>query len=719
MARIDRSFPDYGQAGGVLPAFGDAWECLRAALDAIAPPERVAVSDCANRRNVAVGAFWRPWDNAAAPYMREPADATTSRRFTAAVFVGPARALKTQGLVMNPIAHAVLASPRLVHVVHATQTSAQRFSEEELGPTIANSPELAARLRLDNLLTKTFAGGARVTIGWPVAAQFRGRTIPLVILTDYDAMPANVDGEGDAFGLAAKRGQTLGSAGMAVAESSPSKPITDAEWTPATPHEAPPADGIAALFNEGSRGRLYWTCRDCDTPFQPTFERLRYDASADPGEAGEAAVMVCPQCGGFTEARHKAEMNRGGQWLHEARGGGLTDLSGAVRTGGMASWWLPGPAAALTTYAELVQRYETARRRADDTGDESALQRVTNVDLGLSYLPRARAKAEGLSVGALKALATADPWGVCPADTAFLSIGVDIQAARFAVQVEAWRPGLARTMVDRFDIATPPPSAPRAGQRALDPSKYLEDWAALDGLFSRSWPVAGGSHSLRAAAIICDSAGPAGATDRAFAYYRAARLTHGRRFRLAKGWGGFNRQRAYEKAPETAHQKPGRQRRAVARDVLVINVGADRLKDEMLASLLREDDGPRAYRIPRAAPDEVFAEFCAEARGDDGWAPKPGQRRNEALDLAVYQLALAITLGGERIDWERPPAWALSGPLNAWSAPGDGGAQTPPPAARSNATPPQAPAPAPPSNADPSHVAAMKSLLAARRRARR
>lgn len=717
MARIDARFPDYGEAGGVLPPFADAWTCLGAALDAIAPRVREAVSVVATRRNTSVGQSWRAWDNEIAPYMREPADTTASRRFTTGVFVGPARALKTQGAVINPLCHAILAAPRLAHIVFSTQNAAQRFSEEELGPTIANSPELRARLRVDNVFTKTFAGGARVTIGWPVAAQLRGRTIPLMLLTDYDAMPQNVDGEGSAFGLAAKRTQTLGTAGMTLAESSPGKPILESDWTAKTPHEAPPADGIAALYNEGTRGRWYWPCPDCAEPFQPTFDRLRYDPALEPGEAGALAVMTCPHCGSITEARHKAEINRRGLWLHEARGGGLCDLAGDVRAGGAASWWLPGPAAALTTYAELVQRHEAARRRYEATGDETALQTATNVDLGLSYLPQARAKAEGLSEGALKALATPDPWGVCPADTAFVTVAVDVQSGRFAVQVEAWRPDLARTMVARFDVVTPPPGAPRAAERALDPGKYLEDWAALDFLFSASWPVAGGSHRLRAASIISDSAGEPGVTDRAFAYYRAARLKHGGRFRLARGVGGFNRQRAYEKAPETAHQKAGRARRRVARDVMVINTGSDRLKDEMLASLLRPDDGPRAYRIPRAAPPEVFAEFCAETRGADRWEKKPGVKRNEALDLACYQLALAIVLGAERIDWTRPPAWALCGPGNAWSAPGDAGKE-PPPAPKPHAATPLQERPAPPAAVEAGGEM-MKAMLAARRRARR
>jgi phage terminase large subunit GpA-like protein len=667
--RLD-DFGDYEKTGGRLPYFRDAYECLGAALDALAPPERAPVSEVARRRKVNVGGYWRDFDPDFAPYMREPCDLLASRRFRELVFVGPARSLKTQSLVVNGVTHAILARPTVAHLVFPTQTVAQNFSEEELGPTIRNSPALVERLKRDNVFAKTFGGGARVTLGWPVAAQLRARTIGLVLLSDYDAFPDSVDGEGSAFALGAKRAETAASAGMTVAESSPGRPILDEDFEPSTPHEAPPALGVLGLYNGGSRARLYWPCLDCGELYAPSFERLRYDATADPAEAGESAEMVCPECGSLAAARHRAELMRKAVWRHESREGGLCAVDGPVRNLPRASYWLDGTAAAFATWSDLVRRYESARRHADATGDEEALRTTVNVDQGAPFVSRAKSTAQGLTPAALRALGTAEPVGVCPADTAFVVVTVDVQGGAgapgwFAVQAEAWRPGLARTLVERFNIATPPAGAPKGRDGMLDPARFSEHWRALDYLFSASWPVAGGTHRLRAVAIGCDAGGAPGVTANAYEYFRRMRREHGKRFRLVRGNAGARAPRAIERAPETVQNK----RRRVARDVRIIFAHTDRLKDELLASLLREEDGPRAYRIPRGIADDVVAEFCAERHDGDGWKPKPGVRRNESWDLAVYSAALAIVLGAERVDWSRPPAWAEVGPGNAWAAP--------------------------------------------------
>ena len=47
-------------------------------------------------------------------------------------------------------------------------------------------------------------------------------TLPRVLLTDYDRMPDDVDGEGSPFDLARGRTRTFGSRAYVVAESSPS-----------------------------------------------------------------------------------------------------------------------------------------------------------------------------------------------------------------------------------------------------------------------------------------------------------------------------------------------------------------------------------------------------------------------------------------------------------------------------------------------------------------
>ncbi len=653
-----------------LPPFARAEDAIREALPALQPLARVRVSEVAPRRAIKSGGQWVPWRADVAPYMSEPMDVVTSRRFDSIAFVGPARSSKSEGLVINPLVHAILAQPRVVAVFSPTKGAAQEWSEGALDPLIQNSPELRAKVAAgkgaDNIFTKRFRGGTRLTVDWPVGDKLAQRSIDLVIGTDYDKFKQDIGansegmGEGSPFSLMRKRTESAGSRGMTIIESSPRHPILDESWQPKTAHEAPPCDGIVAIYNQGTRGRLYWTCPDCREKFEPRFDRLQYPETGSASERGAQAYMACPHCGGVIEPKHRAEMNLSALWLHEDEGGALLPLMDLKRATATASYWLPGPAAALAPWSRIVSRYLEAEAEFERTASEGNLKAVTNTEIGLPYLPRAASTASGLSEAALRSAATDHAWQIAPSETAFLTAAVDVQKGRFVVQVEAWLPGLERVLIDRFDIVNPPASAPNAAGRAINPARYGEDWAALFDLAEKSYPVAGGDHQLKILAVVCDAGGEAGVTPNAYAFYRSARLLHRNRFYLVRGKGGEEVKRAELRRPETAH----RGKAHVARDVPIIRAGTDRLKDEIAASLLRDEDGVRKLHLPRFAPPEVFEEYAAERRGEKGWQKRPGVQRNEALDLSVYALSLAIVLEAEAINWQRPPLWAEGGPQN-------------------------------------------------------
>jgi phage terminase large subunit GpA-like protein len=69
---------------------------------------------------------------------------------------------------------------------------------------------------------------------------------------------------------------------------------------------------------------------------------------------------------------------------------------------------------------------------------------------------------------------------------------------------------------------------------------------------------------------------------------------------------------------------------------------------------------------------------------------KGGGRRNEALDLSVYSLALVIVLGAERLNWKPPPVWAAEGAGNAFAIK----QEAPDAEGETGETPPPSPAPA-------------------------
>lgn len=666
---IPNDAPEYRE-GAPLPGFRPVSDAILSALPALLPHGRESVSEVATRRKVNAGGHWTAWDNSVAPYMTEPMDATMSRRFESAVFVGPARSAKTEGMIINPLIHSILVAPRKVAVFYMSQAAAKEWSNTELGQILRATPNLASKLRLDNVHEKTFQGGGRLTIDWPVDSKLSGRTIDLVLMADYDTDSyQDVRGIGPAFAAGRKRHTSAGTRGMNVAESSPRFPILDESWSPSTPHEAPPCEGILGYYNTGTRGRLYWTCPDCQAEFEPSFDRLSYPDEGTPTERGAGAYMSCLHCGSVIEPHQKAGLNATARWLHEGR-----EIDGVVelvtldeveklRPTAIVSWWLHGPAAALASWAQIVSRYLEAVEEFERTGDEKPLKAATNLDLGLPYRPRAMGDAAQISQSALRDQATDHAWQTCPAETRFVLAAVDVQAGRFVVQIMAHLSDGERVLVDRFDIHAPPDTAPRAADRQIDPAKFGEDWDALFDLADLSYPVANAPHRMRLLSIVCDAGGAPGVTPNAYAFYRKARKLHPRRFHLVRGFGGENAKRAEVKAPETAHQG----KRHVAKDILLVRAGTDRLKDEIAASLIRSEAGTRAIHIPRGAPSDIFEEFASERRGPKGWEKRPGVKRNEALDLAVYDLALAIVLGAEKIDWSRCPSWAVIGPSNSFA----------------------------------------------------
>lgn len=641
-----------------LPPYARARDALAEAVAALRQPKRELVSETALRRSVFDAGQWVPWRWDVAPYMREPGDMVTSRRFDSVALVGPARCSKSEGLVMNPLAHAILAQPRRVAVFSPSQAAAERWSYDALEPMIAASQELAARRRSgrgnDNVHSKRFRGGATLSIDWPVKPALAQRSLDLVIGTDYDAFDADIGGDGGAFPLMRKRTESAGSRGMTVVESSPRRPILDETWTRKTPHEAPPAAGIVAIYNAGSRGRLYWTCPDCAGLFVPEFDLLSWPEEGSIADRAALVTMACPHCGSVIGPKARPGLNRGAVWLHEGEAGEVMPIGDLNRRVDTASYWVPGPAAALAPWSRLVARLLEAEAEFAATGDENGLMAVHNTELGLPYLPRSLDAEAALSAETLRRAAPALTWRAAPAGTAFLTAAVDVQKGRFVVQIEAWALDLSRVLIDRFDLIAPPEGAPDPEGRAIDPARVAEDWAALDALFERAYPVEGADHALVPVTVISDSQGEPGVAANAYGYYRRCRREFPGRFRLVRGRQGYDRPRAKVSRPETAHAGKA----FVARDIRLVWAATDRLKDEVAASLLRGPGGARKLSVPAAAPPAVFEEYAAERRGPKGWEKRPGVRRNEALDLSVYALAAAIVIEAEAIDRANPPAWA-------------------------------------------------------------
>ncbi|MCA2014389.1 phage terminase large subunit family protein [Cereibacter sphaeroides] len=668
-----------------LPPFVTADEVLRDSLPLLDPPSRISVTDAAERYlKVPAQGNWVTYDREVAPYTVEPQDMTQSRRFKAVCFVGPSQSGKSQMLLSTAL-HSVLCAPGPMQIIHMTKTDGDAWVEEKLDPAISNSPDWRERLgtaREDSTFQRKRFKGMRLAIGYPVANQLSSRTQRIVMLTDYDHMPQRLgpkdSPEGSPFGMALLRIRQYMSRGCVLVESTPAFPINEAsEWVPsaAHPHMMPPATaGIVNIYNEGTRGRWYWQCPDCSDLYEPTFARLHYNPELEPAEAGAAAQMQCPHCGSLLEHRHKTEINRAalsgrGGWLHESR---FIDEAGRcilvrihddrIRSTPTASYALNGAAATFAPWYELVQRYETERRRFERDHDDTDFAKVFYTDIGVSYRRPGDEDESGLNLDGLLETACDLERMQCPSWTRFIVLSVDAQGSWFAVSATAFGVDGRRMIIDRFDLRDAPDHARRAKDaegraRALDPGRYAEDADVLTPLLAREYRVAGAGWSLKPCAMVIDFNGPAGWSDNAEKFWRARRREGlGDRVFLSIGRGGF---RVLDRVWLATPERGSKGKRA--RSIKLLNMAVDRIKDSVLAALGHGADGPGAMLVARHIERDHVNELLAEKRGDDGYEKRPGVVRNEMLDLAVQALAVAEHKGINRLNPEAPPDWAVGG----------------------------------------------------------
>jgi len=374
-----------------MGSFASAAAIRRDVAELIRPPRRVRASvAAADVMRVVMGdGTVREWDPTLTPYMVEPLDCMASRRYDSVIFAGPARTGKTLALIAGYVAYKIECDPGDGLIVQISEEKAREFSKKTIDRMLTYSPRLRDRLSSrghdNNVHDRTFRAGNYLGIKWPSKNVLASSDYQFVLLTDFDRLAADIDGEGDPFTLAGKRTQTFGSTGMTMAESSPGREVLDPDWRrpEEEPHMAPPTTGILSLFNHGDRRRWYWQCPHCSEWFQPVMEH--FDRTA--------ARAFCPHCGTQLDPAAKRALNAGGRWLPE--GCKLTpegEVIGTARPGRVASFWMEGPAAAYQSWQSLAEKLQRAEAEFETLGSQESLRSVINTDWGRPYASRVAAK---------------------------------------------------------------------------------------------------------------------------------------------------------------------------------------------------------------------------------------------------------------------------------------------------------------------------------------
>jgi phage terminase large subunit GpA-like protein len=649
----------------VKPKFYSLESMLVETSAAVRPPERLSVSESAQKYRYIDGL---KWDNSTAPYLREPMDMLGSLDHTGMVLVGPARCGKSE-VGLNWLNHSALCDPADMMIVHMKRDSARDWSNKELQKFINQNPKIREQLLDRNTHDLRFRNGMDLLIKWPTITEFSGKTVQRMVLNDYDHMPPDIDGEGPAWDLAKMRTFTFRRFGMTYAEGSPGRELDDIKWIPASKHQAPPAKGIMEVYNKGDRRRLYWRCLSCGNGFEPDFSCMNYPDSKDLLEAGEMATMRCPHCQHDHLFEERQELNENAKWL---RDGQYMDDQGNILGNGVvsdiASFWLKGPVAKYQTWAGLVVEYLRAKAGFEATGDEGALRKFANTNLGMPYIPRALANARTPET----LMERADNWGstkeepTVPAGVRFLIATVDIQSGSrrgFVIQVTGFGVGGDAWVIDMFRMLKSERVDESGDKLPMNPAAYGEDWDLLiDAVINKTYPLADGSGRRMSIKLTAsDYGGEDGVSVQAREFWRRLRNEHGlaARFALVKGMPNRNIQSASKHYPE-AQQKD---KLNVARgDVPVWFLNSNELKDTLAGQFDRTDAAGGRWTFPHWAEPWFYSQLTAENRTDKGWEPpKNNRRHNEAWDLSYYALGMLRheEVRATRIGfWDSPPAWA-------------------------------------------------------------
>lgn len=650
--------------------FASALEDVLGPYQAFRPPKRMSVSEgaAANLVIKQTGGPATPWSPEETPYMVEPTNMLASRRHEAVIFVGPARTGKTASLLLGWMAHVVVNDPGDMLVIQMSQDKAREFSKTDVDRALRHSPNLAslksASAQDDTVHDKQFKHGMWLRIAWPTVSNVSGATYRYGASTDYDRVPDDI-GEGALFPMLLKRTTTFMSRGMAMAESSPGRDLTDPNWRPATPHEAPPTTGILGLYNASDRRRWYWKCPDCRGRFEaepgmglfhlPPEEQLApmvREGSLD-ALATEYNRVICPHCGSMLEPKWKSMLNKSGIWLPDGVQMDEDDvILGDAAVSPTAGYWLGGVAAAFQSWKSLLLRYFGALRQYELSGDEEPLKNTTNVDQGMPYMSRHLARAaadqndpESRKEGAIDRF-------IVPDEARCLIASVDVQGgtnARFVVQVHAVGPHLEQWPIDRYNI-TESAREGMGGNAPIDPASYSEDWDLLTERILRStYRTSDEGREMRVKLLVCDTGGEDGVTDKAYDWYRRMRrLGYAQRIMLIKGASSRTAPMIRETMVGGKNGKEG--------DIPLFMLNPNLLKDAVWTGLKRRTPGPGYIHLPTWLPQAFYDELLrSEVRLENGtWSQI--RKRNEALDLAAYVRAGCLRLGIDKIKWSDPKA---------------------------------------------------------------
>jgi len=509
------------------------------------------------------------WRTSRAEYQREIMDTVADARIETIVIMSSAQVGKTE-IINNIVGYFIDQDPAPMMVLQPTVDMAKTWSHDRLAPMVRDTPALKSliadnksRASSNTLFHKSFPGGHITMTGANSPTGLASRPIRIVCCDEVSRYPQSAGAEGDPVNLIRKRTTTFHNRKIVLTST-------------------PTLKGACRIEQEFSvSDRRYYEvpCPHCQHE-----QRLKWANVQWPEGKPQEAVMVCVECGGVIEDKHKPKMIKNGKWVAELPGGKIAGF----HLNELYSPW--------RTFADVAEDFAEAKKNPE------TLKTWVNTSLGETW----EEAGESLSEHLLSERKENYAIDAIPPEVLLLTAGADIQKDRIEVSIVGWGLDQECWILDHVVIYG-------------DPTQQ-KVWHELEEVLIKTYD----GHRIAGAAI-----------DSGYLteyVYQFTKPRSSRRVFAIKGQAGMGK-------PLTTKPKPvGRTRTPM------YTVGVDTAKRTIYARL-RLTSGEGYIHFGVDFDDEYFQQLTAEKmvtkyrRGFPVMEFVKTRDRNEALDCLAYAYA--------------------------------------------------------------------------------
>lgn len=399
-------------------------QIIQHALNAFKPPERISVTECAEKYRVLPasnreGGFYR---SSRTPFAVRIMDAFDNPEVEEIDIMGSAQWAKTT-IMENIIFKIMKQGLGSILLVGPTLEFLRRFSKTRLDYMIEDSPELKkvvskkkSRDSDNTILSKSYYGGNLMMVGANSPGGLRGYTAPYIFGDDIDAVDIGSTKEGDFMDRAKRAAETFEGMRKYIRASTPG------------------SHGASRIYNYyllGSQERWEVPCPACGKFQLLEIDQLIWEYDKDAfgnkilgSDIPETARIGCKHCGYLIDEGTRQEIILKGKWV-ALRPEKINHLS----------FYFNRFTSPFSSLKDICQNYIEAQT------DPEKMQVFTNLFLGLPY------KAETIEeIDTFELMQRVEPYldpakpYQIPNQVLFLVLSCDVQKNR--LQVNVWGVGM-------------------------------------------------------------------------------------------------------------------------------------------------------------------------------------------------------------------------------------------------------------------------------------